>query len=410
MTNAEVDRQSPFPRGTWIFLVFQVAFLALAVSASVRRVSQMKARLAMPELREVPLVIRPRYDNPRVVTDQQLKTVLTKLRPRLRGEQPNINHADHALRFWGTSAQFSDPQCLSGEELRQLLVDHSRFLKVWGDKTRPLLIPLKDGSVRVRMQEGMATSSHEDHTLACLAEVGTPLSFPLRTSNGTTALRSLVEQALTSFSLNQAEYEWSGMVFALYVKPVDYWVSREGQEINFDRIAERLMRLKYHKGVCFGNHRLHTLTVMLRVDEQQQILSSQARIEIIDHLLDATKLLVKHQHRDGYWDSNWPYGKPSKDIVHKMRDFRSRRILATGHALEWWAFAPAEVVPPQEVVVRAGQWLARTISEMDDKQIKQSYTFLTHAGRALALWRGGFTADVWRRIQGQSQTKSKTRT
>jgi hypothetical protein len=55
--------------------------------------------------------------------------------------------------------------------------------------------------------------------------------------------------------------------------------------------------------------------------------------------------------------------------------------------------APEQVHPPRETVVRAAQWLVRTIEGMDAKQIEDNYTFLTHAVRALALWRGCFPAE-----------------
>ena len=74
---------------------------------------------------------------------------------------------------------------------------------------------------------------------------------------------------------------------------------------------------------------------------------------------------------------------------------RSRKILATGHALEWWAFAPESVHPPRETMVKAGQWLVKTVDEMSDRDIASSYTFLSHAGRSLALWRGKFPAQAY---------------
>jgi hypothetical protein len=56
--------------------------------------------------------------------------------------------------------------------------------------------------------------------------------------------------------------------------------------------------------------------------------------------------------------------------------------------------APRESHPPRDTLVRAGQWLVATIEEMSDDTIAANYTFLSHAGRALALWRGKQVADV----------------
>ena len=83
---------------------------------------------------------------------------------------------------------------------------------------------------------------------------------------------------------------------------------------------------------------------------------------------------------------------------------QTRRLLATGHALEWWAMAPEELHPPREVMVRAGQWLAREIEVMDQETVLRNYTFLSHAGRALSLWRGGFPCQVLKRLAIESET------
>ena len=62
--------------------------------------------------------------------------------------------------------------------------------------------------------------------------------------------------------------------------------------------------------------------------------------------------------------------------------------------------APERLHPPRETIVRASQWLANTIIEMDQKSIEKNYTFLTHAARALALWRGKFAGEIEVKIPG----------
>jgi hypothetical protein len=324
------------------------------------------------------------------VTDVQLRTVLSKLRPRFRGVEPKINDLDHALRCWGASALFDDAECLSGAEMRTLLLDHREFSKAW-PRSPPLLLDNGVG-IRVRIQEGAATSSHSDHTLAGQAEIGTPLDFPVTTARRQTTLRAMLEQSLRDFSLNQGEYEWSALSYALYLPPTVRWISSEGQEITFDRIARRLMRQSADQGVCFGNHRLHALAVLLRVDDREKILSTDVREAILAHLTAMTARLLQNQHMDGYFNGFWA-GEASSQEGGVAPDSPGGRLLATGHALEWWALAPADVHPPREALVRAGQWLARTIEGLSEAEVRSYFTFLTHAGRALALWRASEPAD-----------------
>lgn len=374
------------------FLAIQLAIIAAALGAVWRRSSELDSLHRLPAMHNEPLRVGPLYDDPRVVTDEQLLEVLTRLRPQFRGDKPKINHVDHALRFWGLEAKFGDPQCLSGLEMQDLLLDHRRFAAAWGNKTRPLLIAREDG-VRVRTQEGQATASHVDHTLGCLAEAGIRLDQPVVTAAGATTVRAMLEQSLRDFSLNQVEYEWSTLAYTLFLEPTKGWLTTEGQEVTFDRLADRIMRQRFNQGVCMGNHRLHALVMLLRVEDQTPRLSPQESRLVVAHLQDATGRLVASQHAEGYWLRNWP-DADAKTPADPAEDTLQNRILATGHALEWWALAPEEVQPPRETVIRAGQWLARTIMAMDDAKIEANYTFLSHAGRALALWRGRFPAEL----------------
>jgi hypothetical protein len=347
-----------------------------------------------------PIRVRPLYNEPDMISDAELIQVLDKLKPRLRVNQPKINHVDHALRFWGIEAVFAEEDCLSGVEMRELLLDHRRFSEAWGPKTKPFLVPDVTGRVAIRTREGHSTASHVDHTLAGLAEVGTPLDYPVITPGGEYELRAVLEDSLKKFTLNQVEYEWSTLAYLHYLPHVKTWYTSEGQAMTWDRLADRLMRQRLAEGVCFGNHRLHALAMMLRVDETHGLLSPEARSRVIAHLQDVTKRLISSQHDEGYWEGNWPGDEidgPQPSSFGSAMGPLADRILATGHALEWWAFAPPEVLPPLEVRIDASRWLIKTIDGLTPEQTQKYYTFLSHAGRALALWRGQFPAEVIRR-------------
>jgi len=388
------------------FVLSQVVVVAAVIAVARAKMTQEAGRLALPPLRNEPLEVKPLYNNPQIVSDEQLRAVMTKLRPRLRGPQPRIYNLDHALRFCGAQVKFRDPKCLSGAEIRNLLLDHADFHAAWGAKAKPLLIHDALG-VGDQQKEGLATSSHVDHVLSALAEAGTTLDFPVCTAGGRSTVRDMVVRSLRRFSLNQAEADFSAMVFALYLASGRPWVSSEGQQITFDRLADRLMRESLADGPCYGSHRLYDLALFLRVHQQQPILSPECQARITAHLRHVTSVLVASQHAEGYWDQQWSGGAPvaleadepeEEEKLHPL----SPRLLVTGHALEWWAIAPREVLPPEEVMVRAGQWLVRSVSEMSEEDVREGYAFLTHIGRALALWRGQFPSAVLARLEAES--------
>ncbi len=371
-------------RSAKMFLVSQALVLGVIIALPWARAKSLPVPLPVPTVQNAPLEIHPLHNEPHVVSDRQLIAVLDKLQPRLRKPRPKISVVDHALRFWGAEATFADKQALSGDEMRRILIDHRYYLAAWGKDAQPLLSRESQG-VAVRTQEGGATASHVDHTLATLAEIGTPLDHPVITPTGPATVRDIFTQAIRDFSLNQAEYEWTALALALYAPTADAWVTKEGQHVTFDALAARIMRQGYQQGVCFGNHRLYTLAALLQVDDTHAILQPATRGAIRQHLLEATARLVATQHPQGWWDANWAEGG-AVEPGQAWGDL-SRRLLATGHALEWWAVAPEDLLPPRETIVRASQWLITEIEKLDEKAVEDNYTFLSHIGRALALWR-----------------------
>jgi hypothetical protein len=246
------------------------------------------------------------------------------------------------------------------------------------------------GRWTIRTREGLATSAHTDHTLASISEAGIGRDYPVITNSGQMTFAQLVETSLSEFSVDQMEYEWAILTYTLFLPPTTTWLTSEGQQVDFDVLAERLMREMLPNGVCFGHHRMAALIAMLRVDvDVAPILSLPKREKIVKYLTVVSRQLVKTQHTYGYWDSGWIGTKPQvvegeESIAGaELRD----RIIATGHILEWLAFAPEEVHPPREVLTRAAQWIVRAIEQLELSEIKEQYAFATHAANSLALWR-----------------------
>src|SRR5687768_11646712 len=95
------------------------------------------------EARREPWKIAPRYDEPRVVTSQQLADVLDRVKPP--AGTVNTNNFVHALRLWGAEADFGDPKIPTGAELRGYLLDDRTFQRYAGDKAPPLFYLGRDG-------------------------------------------------------------------------------------------------------------------------------------------------------------------------------------------------------------------------------------------------------------------------
>jgi hypothetical protein len=380
-------------RGDWrrivLFALAQTIIISGIVTAATISWRQRQASRALPPLRERSITLKPLYDHPWMASDEQLEATLRKLYPRLRGPEPKINYVDHAYRIWGPDAVFDDPEALSGGEMRDVLLNHERFAEVW-PRTPSFLQQNKNDRWGLRTKEGVATASHTDHSLASISEAGISRDYPVITSAGRTTFAELMETSLSEFSVDQMEYEWSILAYTLFIPPTTTWITSEGQQVTFDALADRLMREMLPNGVCFGHHRIAALVTMLRVDsEVTSILSPSTRQRIIKYLTVVAQQLVKTQHPYGYWDEGWigtkPQVKEGEEAI--AGDELKNRIIATGHILEWLAWAPEEVHPPRENLTRAAQWVVRAIEQQEISEIMENFAFPTHAANALALWR-----------------------
>lgn len=384
-----------FYRSDWgrifLFALAQAIVIASVVTATSQRWAVRQAARELPPLREQAILLPPLYDCPWMVSDEQLEATLRKLYPRYRGPEPKINHVDHAFRFWGPEAVFDDPQALSGAEMRDILLNHERFLQVW-PTAPPYLEQGKEG-LTIRTKEGLASASHTDHSLASISETGIARDYPVISPDGPTTFRELLETSLKEFSLDQMEYEWSILTYALFIPPTTSWMTAENQQVNFDMLADRLMREALPAGVCLGNHRMHALVAILRVDaEVTPLLSAKTRQRSLKFLTLVCQQLVKSQHPYGCWDADWASAQPAANKGDKrdssiVDDELRDQIIATGHTLEWLAWAPEEVLPPREVLTRAAQWFVHAIERLEPEELKKNFAYGSHGGHALALWR-----------------------
>jgi hypothetical protein len=336
--------------------------------------------------RETPLRVKPLYDDPEMVSDADLAAVLKQVQPRFPTKQVKPNYVEHALRIWGVDAKFRDPNVMSGEALKDFLTDHGRYLASWKDKNvAPLLVETR-GGVSVRWGKGDGSSVHHDHWLACLTEAGVNLHEPIFTPGGhQRTINEALQQALRDFRLDEREVEWSALTFGLWLPDQTTWYTTDGREVTFDRLARRLIRGDKFTGVCLGTHRVFSMLVLLRLDDDHHILSTEVREEIRQNLLKIRQLIIDSQFEDGHWPSNWTDGKKAVEKPVDAPFYKT--VIATGHHLEWQALAPEEFLIPREQLRKAARWVIDTTVARKPAEILEHYTFYSHVGGALSLWR-----------------------
>jgi hypothetical protein len=357
-------------------------------------------RIAPPD--NLPAIIHPTYDEPRLCTDRQLAEVLDRVKPP--ASPPNTNNMVHALRLWGPRANFGDVKIPSGPQMLAYFLDDAVFQEWAGQDTPALFFVGADGiQPRIFDDGGIfrpTSSFHPDDLLATLAETGTPLDAPLRLRGNEAQVADLLSGSMQRFYPDRLEYEWSIISYVRYLYPLKQWRNKYGEKITVGTLVKELLDKTPEAGPCDGLHRLEALVLLYRVEQaaegagQKTNLPKSDRRKMLDYMKRTSELLVAAQSADGYWTRQWSRGTPPgpEDKKVTLHD----KLLVTGHHLEWLALAPEEVQPPRENIVRAGQWLTRTLLEIDQNELTDTYGPYSHAARALCLWRSVEPFEAWR--------------
>lgn len=370
-----------------------------------------------------PAVIAPLFNEPRLCTDEQLAAVLDRVKPP--GAPVNTNNMVHALRLWGKDADFGDPTIPTGKEMLGYFLDDAVFQSWAGKETPALFMAGEDGLQPRTFDDGgkfrPTSSYHPDDLLATLAETGIPLDTPMHLRGGEAKVADLLDSSMRRFYLDRLEFEWTTISYVRYLYPLKQWRNKYGERVSVDALVKELMEKNPEAGPCDGLHRLEAMVLLYRVDEaavaagQKSILSKSDRRKMLGYMKRVSDLLVASQATEGYWTRQWSKGQPPeiKEVTSTKGETKADpnaksaamhdKLLVTGHHLEWLALAPEQVQPPRENIVRAGQWITRTLLEIDQKELRETYGPYSHAARALCLWRSVEPMAAWGKGEGRGK-------
>lgn len=307
------------------------------------------------------------------------------------GEPKSLSGLIHVLRLFGKSAETdSHSEKFPRTPLLDIALDHEKSASFF--QGAPVLISTRHGvrcrSVPPRYPERYPErQAHGDQFLAVLAEVGVPLNQRLSTTGGTHSVRSILEDSLANFDLKQDEVEWAALAYALYLPPRKDWLDKFNRPQSFNKLAAELIDRPFGGyRSCAGTHLLYSLVTILRVDEQQPILSSAMRAKLREHLQHVTTTVVGSQLTDGSWDINW-YDRDDRDESRDIdaKSTMKNRVLVCGHHLEWMMLLPRDMLPPTSCFLRGARFLERQLLLASPEAILEGYCPYSHAARVLQL-------------------------
>jgi hypothetical protein len=295
----------------------------------------------------------------------------------------------HILRVFGPDAMVR----VGGGTLRagalDLILDSRRNRDFFHGN--PTLIDTRDG-VRCRTYDRdqgakqAERQAHDGQLLAVLAELGIPLHRPLSTSGGSWTVGRLLDDMLANFDLKAREIEWVALAIALYLPPRSGWTDKFGRSYTFgDLVNELMSRTLNSERACAGTHLLYSLAVILRADEEAPVLTAPVRAALRSYLEEKRSLALRTQAQDGTWDVRWYEGQGDEAALGPSTDRADRKVLATGHQIEWMLLLPTEMLPSRDCILRAANWLhAKLLSEVQPVVVDH-YCPYSHAGRVLLI-------------------------
>jgi hypothetical protein len=274
---------------------------------------------------------------------------------------PSVADMLHALALLGPEARFRSRRGETASILGTLL-DADAFRDLTG--RRPPLVRTEHGARFLQLDASWAAAGridgegHPGQALATFARLGLPLETVVRLPGrkpGT--LRLILDDLVATFSLS-GEIDWAAEALALYLPPDRTWTNREGRTFSLDELCDELLGRDASDSTCSGTHRLIALALLLRVGEEEQVLSPWTCQRIRDELGGVARHLEHGQAADGSWDLRW--GDPPARRAAPGGDLNSR-LLATGHHLEWLLLLPDDLGPGGSMCSRAAGYLRETL-------------------------------------------------
>ncbi len=344
------------------------------------------------------------------VSEDELEAILASLRPyvdrsKTLGRMP-LSIVVHACRLWGREARFPGVRngrtvrtTLSGEEMCRTLLVHEEFTRNCEVRSPALLMKSAYGIRTLNTADGSfvaeETMTHFGKLAQVMAEVGMPTGVEVVTSEGYVGtLREIIQDDAARLA-SGVELEFAVAGLCRYARDGHPWTNRFGQEYSFERVANSLLAQKTGQGTCGGAHVPHALTMLMRADQEKQLLTRGTRERIRRHLKMIAAALESSQAPNGAWPWNWPAYCQNHGAVLRPEPPGSEAIfeeglIATGHHLEWIAFAPADCRPSPHAIQSAARYLVSVWPKVASNLDRDWHTYnpASHAARALLLISG----------------------
>lgn len=330
-----------------------------------------------------------------VVPAPDLTRIMRKVAPASSGMSASL--CLHSLVALGLDARFQDNRIATGRDLLRLFTDDECGRRYFGG---PVMVGTRYG-LRPVLSPGseVMNEKHYDQTLGCLAQLGLPLTHPMKFEGKAFTLRDVLRDSIASFELHQSEIEWTAIAYAAYLPPRRAWENKFGETYTFDQLAVELLDRDLSRTSCCGCHVFEAVLALLRVDQEATpILSYPVRIKLDKALESYVSAVLTGQDADGSWGPHWYRNLLTASQRQGLTSGGERaaeaRLLATSHIAHLIMFLPERLRVPEGALARSEGWILRTLSGAGDDFIRDHFCPSSHGAWLLRVASGETSPDL----------------
>jgi hypothetical protein len=197
---------------------------------------------------------------------------------------------------------------------------------------------------RVNARKGVYVQGHYGQLLAILAQVRTPLDYPLTVGDKSFTLADLLETEKYTCD-DGMELTFKLIAFSHYCDSDVTWKNFKGDTWSIPRIIRsELAAPILSNAACGGTHRLTGYAYAVRNRKRQGKPIDGQWLRAAKYLEDYHRYTLALQNDDGSFSTEWFRRREARPDL-------DRRIQTTGHILEWLVYSvPAEQLDHPQVV------------------------------------------------------------
>jgi hypothetical protein len=241
-------------------------------------------------------------------------------------------------------------------------------------KGKNLLYVTPEGELRAK--HGVGLQGHMGQLLAMLAQSRVSPDYPIRVGDYEFKIQDLIEAEMKTCYPN-SELTFKLIALSHYLDLDATWVNDQGMNWDFSRLINEELAQPIRGAACGGTHRLAGLSLAVKARRKSGAPLDGEYARAAEFIKNYQNYAFRLQNRDGSLSTKWFQGQGDESDI-------DRRIMTTGHILEWLIYSLSDEELRDQRTVRAVTYLTNLMYSNYDHEWEVGP--ISHATHALLLY------------------------